>query len=241
MKIYIENISIDTQDEDVKRTEDSTNYEAVINASDSPFTATRHLFLNYFAGHHHFSYDEWMSLPDDDKSAALFLNFYDQITLAWYKAKSFYAQDEEAVETVMQYLEKNIPIIKKSKSKYSEAYVYRVAYNCTYCIAHDRKIDKDRWAYETSNIQKSNSTDDEVNLFDTCGTSTLESDLFKRAEVSRFWKLIEDVDLDAVDVALKLINGESLGRSNADKRRAAEIISKLKVVLKPYFDGEMSI
>ena len=231
------NIEIRTNEDEATRYNQTNGYEAVINRNDTPFSATKHNFLGYFSGYSKFTYSEWMSLPRDDKSAALFLKFYDQITLAWYKSKSFYAEEEEAVETIMQYLEKNVPLLEAKESKFSPAYIYKVAYNCLYCISHDRKIDKDRWEKEVSNIQgvRNGSGEDSVDLFDICSNgNSCEEDIFKMAENQRFWRLIEDVDIDALDVAMKLINGESLGRSKMEKRRAAEIIEKLKVVLEEY-------
>ena len=80
--------------------------------SNNPFYTTRDFFKEATQFKGPMSYDEWVSCPDDHKAAVLYLQFFEQITLAWYKAKSFYGSDEEGVETVLQYLMKNVPIIE---------------------------------------------------------------------------------------------------------------------------------
>ena len=75
----------------------------------SPFYQTRDMFKEFIGVDTPLAYSTWMELDPDKKAAALFVNFFDQITLAWYKAKSFYAVDEDGVSTCLQYLQKNVP------------------------------------------------------------------------------------------------------------------------------------
>lgn len=112
------------------------------------FIETRKLFQTVFQYDRTkpLSFDQWLKIPDDQKSAVLYLQFYDQITLAWDKTKSFYTLTADGVSTVLQYLEKNVPIIKANPKKFNERYIYRVAYNCLYCICHD--LIYPRLAYE---------------------------------------------------------------------------------------------
>ena len=139
----------------------------------SPFKAAYNMFRQFLHSSDPISWEDWCNLPHDYKSASLYVQFYDQITLAWYKAKCLYGEDEEGVETVLQYLEKNVPIIEKSKNKYTPQYIYRVAYNCLYCICHDRKIDQDRYALEMSNLVVTGDGD-ELDLFDKTEYSSLK-------------------------------------------------------------------
>ena len=112
------------------------------------FVETRKLFQTIFNYDKTkpLTFDQWMEFPDDQKSAVLYLRFYDQITLAWDKTKSYYTLTADGVSTVLQYLEKNVPIIKANANKFNERYIYRVAYNCLYCICHD--LIYPRLAYE---------------------------------------------------------------------------------------------
>lgn len=215
----------------VKRMKNGKKFSKIYENNLDQFNLTRRLFYRHF-DRDLFSYEEWLSLQDDEKAAALYLMFFKQITLAWYKVKSSYAIDDEGVETVLQYLEKNVPLIEANSTKYSPRYVYRVAYNCLSCISYGRKIDLDRYNLETSNIQYG--PDGEFNLYDSASESTRNSDIFCMAEADRFWKIVEDVDEGALDVAIKLINGQSLGRTKKAKQEAAEIIEKLKIALAEY-------
>lgn len=104
------------------------------------FTETRKLFLTLlnYDSTKPLNYDQWLAIPDDQKSAALYLNFYEQITLAWENTKSFYTPTSDGVSCVLQYLEKNVSRIKAEPKKYTARYIYRVAFNCLYCECHDK-------------------------------------------------------------------------------------------------------
>lgn len=54
------------------------------------------------------SYSEWVQLPDEYKAGALFVQFYEQITLAYLKTKTDAAIEEECVSEVLAYLTKNV-------------------------------------------------------------------------------------------------------------------------------------
>lgn len=196
------------------------------------FRATRSMFRDYLNYERPLSYEEWLAVADDQKAAVLYVQFFDQISLAWYKAKSFYAVEEDGVSTVIQYLMKNVPLIAEKKSKFSAPYIYRVAYNCLYCICHDIKRDKLRFELETSNIQTYG--DDEFDLFDSVSDpdSILENVLDREHHRERFWGLIEDLDQDSIAVVEQLLNGTSLP---ADvRKRKDEILEELRTVLADY-------
>ena len=55
------------------------------------------------------SFEEWKEKPDSIKSGLLFVQFFNEITLAWMKADSLGVGDPaEGVSTVLQYLEKQV-------------------------------------------------------------------------------------------------------------------------------------
>ena len=61
----------------------------------NPFKATFNMFREYLGYVRPLTYSEWMEVDPEDKAAVLYVQFYDQITLAWYKSRSFYAQEED--------------------------------------------------------------------------------------------------------------------------------------------------
>lgn len=167
------------------------------------FYETKKLFTDYIQYTKPLSYVQWLALNDDHKAAALYVQFFNEIILAWNKVKSYDGDDDEAVETVLQYLIKNTEIIKKNPDRFKASYIYRVAYNCLYCICHDRKCDKERREFEISAIQ-CDSQGDEFNLLDSFirDSDSVEYEIDKHL----FWAIIEDLDVDSktlVDTIIK--------------------------------------
>lgn len=174
------------------------------------FAETRNLFMAYTHYERPLSYEEWVCAPQDSKAALLYVQYYEQITLAWYKSKSYFAVEEEGVETVLQYLMKNVPIIEQNPRRFSQSYIYQVAYNCLYCISHDRKCDIERWERETSNITRYEGN--ELDLFDTVTTNLLGADEALTSE--GFWAIIEDMGIETWKVVNYLLNeGQTLKKT----------------------------
>lgn len=197
----------------------------------SPLKSTYNMFRDQLAYTNPLSYDDWNHSPSEHKAALLYVQFYDQISLAWYKAHKFWGDEEEGVETLLDYLaRKNVSIIEANPAKFTPSYIYQVAYNCMYCICHDRKVDKDRWELEVSNIVSHD--DGELDLFDTVPDCP---DMTREAAKSKFWAIIENMDEDVQQVVSQLIDevGETRrGRKHtiSDDRRneiLAELRSKL--------------
>lgn len=133
--------------------------------SSAQFYLTRNIFRDSLKIKRPMSYNRWVRIPDDMKAAALYVNFFEQITLAWYKTASVYSSDADGVSTVLQYLQKNVAKILDDSKRYTPAYIYRVAYNCLFCLCRDNNRHRRVYDNETSNIQ--NGPDGEFNLFDT--------------------------------------------------------------------------
>lgn len=175
------------------------------------FAETRNLFIDA-TGYDYskpLSYESWNTkIPEDLKTAVLFVQFYDQITLAWYKTKSFFVVEEDAVSTILQYLMKNVPIIEKDSKRFKPSYIYKVAYNCLYCISHDIKRDIQRWENEVSNLVTCG--EDTVDLFDTVADKDPIEEVLRKKE---FWSIIENTDMKTQKVINHLLNGETLKKS----------------------------
>lgn len=225
--------------------------------SQNTFAETRNLFTMYVGYVSPLSFDEWKALPESHKSAALFVQYYDEITLAWYKLKSVYSYipDEDGVSCVCQYLQKNVSKILDDPKRFTSAYIYQVAYNCLYCITHDKTNLWERNNTEVSNITYSDNGD-ELDLFDTVA-DTRSAEIASEEETYKkmFWQVIEDSSLETQKVVNYLLNGESLNKkrcNSADykfdalrdvKVRADQvdgIIEELRDKLKMFKDGSIN-
>lgn len=180
----------------------------------SDLYATRELFSEYLNYNAPLSYDQWLNVAEDLKAAVLYCQFFDQITLAWYKLKSVYSTEADGVAEVLQYLQKNVANIQADSNKFSPAYIYKVVYNCLYCLCRDPNRYKAVYENECSNIQMS--SDGEFDLFDTCADNNhdIESGL-AAAEYDRIWNVIESRGRKTVIVVAELM-GEDRDWTDAD-------------------------
>ena len=160
------------------------------------FYITRQLFADYIGYTGPVDFETWDNFPQDQKSAVLYLQFFDQITLAWEKTKSSYSSDEDGVSEVLKYLEKNVSKIHEDPNRFTPNYIYTVAYNCLFCLCRDPNRFKRVYENETSNIQMSG--DEEYDLCDTESSliGNPESILDNTIDKARFWSLIENLDID---------------------------------------------
>lgn len=200
-----------------------------------PFYETKKMFrsaINYIKP---LSYEDWMNIDPEFKAAALYVQFYDQICMAWYKVKSFYTLQEDGVSTMMQYLVKNVPIIENDPKRFTPKYIYRVAYNCLYCICHDIKRDRERYEMEISNIQCSGHSgeSEEFDLFDSVVDTATTDRYCEDYEITiRFWNDIDNLGDDTVAyVECLLSNKKPPVRL---QKKMDDILPALKATLSPY-------
>lgn len=104
------------------------------------------------------------------------------------------------------YITINRHMIAEDPKKFSGAYIYRVAYNCLYCICgHDRQCDKDRIANEVSNTAVVDGV--EFDLYDTVvdwdkSVDVVADRLHFEAE---FWAVVESEGATAEKVMRYLL------------------------------------
>lgn len=175
------------------------------------------------------TYDDWLDCPDNYKAAALYVNFYDQITFAWYKVKTVYHNDEDAVSYILQYLCKNVPIIISNPGRYTERYIYRVAYNCFTCILYGPK--RDRITSEVSNLQYTNSTDKEVNLFDFIQHPSNIEQQYLNAEI---WRALGKLESSVLEFVEDIINRGAIPKRLTQAQSAA--LSEITKTLERFKD-----
>lgn len=199
----------------------------------NPFYETKVMFRDALGIYEPLSYEEWLAFEPQDKAAALYVMFYNQITFAWYKCRSFYGLEEDGVSTVLQYLQKNVPIIEKDERRYTPNYIYRVAYNCMYCICHDIKRDRERWENEMSNIV-STGDQEEVDLFDTVRSEAFDRIFETEVLRIRFWKIIENMGDDVVTFVDGMLSGSTVPKKI--RNRSEEILKELAAKLAPFYN-----
>lgn len=194
----------------------------------SPFYETYKLFKSVIDFEKPLTFEAWNKMRPDHKAAALYINFFDQITLAYYKCRSWYSPEEDNVEIVLQYLEKNVPIIEENPKRFTPNYIYRVAYNCMDCQSRGIKRDIQRFETEVSNITVSDSGDS-VDLFDFTPDNQSVED---RYDSEQIWAAVFSLGDEAVAIVENLIYGNRLPAGA--KAHKDEIVEKLKVLLKDF-------
>lgn len=198
------------------------------------FIETKHMFENAIGVKYPLSYEGWLAVKDDLKAAALYVQFFDQITLAWNKGKSDFTSDEDGVSIVLQYLNKNVPIILNNPKKYTSKYIYRVAYNCMGCL---RRVQREINYYNLtiSNID-TDSTGKEFDLFSTIVDD--KSDTFETVEKIKYnteiYNIIKKFDKATKRFVEYLLGGREPGKRIEAKRDT--IISNLRTMLIDYKD-----
>lgn len=198
------------------------------------FYETRKLYRDYTHYEKPLTFDQWSTLDHGYKAAVLFIQFFDEILLAWNKAKSYDGDELEAVETVNQYLVKNVDKIMEEPKRFKAAYIYRVAYNALYCICHDRVSDKDRREREVDPyVDKGDGT--YLNITDFIPSSKAQHDLDEveddmLAKSKEFWDLVESVDKDA-DVIIKYIIGSRKDLTKRASRKKDAVLEKMRELL----------
>lgn len=202
------------------------------------FHDTKSLYREYTGYKNPLTFDEWSHRDPGQKAAILFVQFYNQIVTAWAKAKENnlydFIEGEEGVSTVCQYLQKNVAVIEAHPERFSAAYIYKVAYNCLYCICHDRKCDRERWENETSSIVTYDGK--ELNLFDTIAdyNSSPEDVVEAQNFEDEFWGVISDIGASAEKVLRYLIS-----QNEADLKKLNPRSKQYKI--DPLRDVEVSL
>ena len=183
------------------------------------------------------TYEEWMTAPDECKAAILYVQFYDQITLAWMKTKSVYSDINDGVSEILQYLNKNVEKIKNDGNRFTPNYIYRVAYNCLYCLCRDPNRYKAAYENECSNVVSYG--DDELDLFDTVADNEddreakfdLDGSRAYLRNATKLWDIVESMGEKTKIVVAKLL-GESAytpkEMESVSAEETAEIMEELR-------------
>lgn len=154
------------------------------------FYSTYKLYRDYVGIKGNISYSRWSRLPEKLQAAALYVQFYNEITLAWKKTKTDWAIEDASVEEINRVLMKNVPIILDDKDRYSPNYIYKVCHNALYCINIDPKTS---WRIYHNEVSESFDVGDgaEWSWFDVIGES---HDMDKEIAFEDFQEFLDSLD-----------------------------------------------
>ena len=105
-------------------------------ANINAFYETRNLFISYTSYVKPLTFEQWRAVPEDQKAAVLFVQFFEQVCMAYNKANKTVIAAEDAVSIVLQYLEKNgYPVGICSSS--AREYVLALIDSCSVKLHYD--------------------------------------------------------------------------------------------------------
>jgi len=172
------------------------------------------------------SYNEWSQKPVDHQAAILFVQFYNQITMAWYKASERYPfiDEEDALSIAMQYLQKQVERNLMTEEKFTPGYIYTVSWNAISGLGWTQR-DQNRYANEVSEVVET--SEGQVSLYDTVIDSQ-SGDFDTLLQDREMMNLIANMGEKTQKVLNYLLNGESLKK--VSKRSKAHGIDPLTSV-----------
>ena len=180
------------------------------------------------------SYDEWIALPEDYKVAALYVNFYPQITMAWlYCNKKGPAPitTEDAISAVVT---KFVTVMSSVDiKKYKASWIYTVAKNAIYDEIKPKNVQYHYNMVCSNYVYGDESNEVEMDLFDLVPS---EDDPYEVAQAREaLWTIISGMGLKAEKVANHLINGDPLAKTRSDhKGYANDRLANVSVSSKEY-------
>jgi hypothetical protein len=124
------------------------------NFKNNQFAQTRQMFSEYTGVSSPISYEDWVQQSEDMKAAILFVNFYEQITFAWFKTANEHLYEEYGVDEAVSICSKlcgasfkRIQSNTNTKSvmtpdTFKPSYIYRVMKNAFDCLTYTKNITK---------------------------------------------------------------------------------------------------
>lgn len=193
------------------------------------FNETKEAFLaaTQVTIHYPITWESWMNLDDNLKAAALFVNFFKEVTMAYNALKCYYLDEEDAISIVCQYIIKNVDKIKADRKRFTPAYIYRVAYNC---ILGFVRVPSRKDFSDNTTSQYFNMDGEEHDIFEIIEDST---DCFKNAE---FTRILENLSDEEKSMVSHLIWGSRLKK--AEQRKEKELMDRIKKAFAALYEKE---
>ena len=180
-----------------------------------------------------------MLIPHNLKAAALYVNFYQEITLAWKKYQLPHIEEETAVSTVIQYLIKNVDIIENDKRRYTPNYIYQLAKNAIYPLGRIQcNIEYYRrrcsWYDSDDAIFTLWTLGDmgDNNFEPWCSEKVVDNtdvldQVIERGYSDAFWEVVRNLNDEESDLIDRIVNGRTIGKRL--KQREPEILATLRI------------
>lgn len=195
------------------------------------------------------TYEGWRELPVKLRAAGLFVQFFDQITLAYQKNKDSYPfiEEETAVSTVIQYIIKNVPMILYQAKRYTPGYMYKVAFNAIYPLGrikqdvatyYNRESIYGKFIGERGSYEHTIDTDAENNFtyadfnFDYITTESLEDEFDRLTSEAEFFNILEQLSDKDLEMVEKLINKVKFTRNEKNLAKIQRIRELLEATYK---------
>lgn len=193
------------------------------------FRDTKDFFATLIVQKFPMDHEQWCSIPEDKQAAALFVNFFHEIEMAWNRCRNIYTDEEDAVHVLITSLMHNTPIIRDNPKRYSEAYIYRVAYNAILGLTRNYKKAKARLDNTIcSTVFDCDNEGSDVNGFDTLSDKNAVNDPESefRAMQSEIWDVIANLDEDQTALVDNILSGTKL--TDAQKTRRRTLLKQLR-------------
>ena len=171
------------------------------------------------------TYEKWLVIPDELKVAALFVNFYREIKMAYAALQVYYLDEEDAVSHVCQYLLKNVEKIKADRKRFANPYIYRVAYNSIFGFV---RVPSRRDFADNTTSQYFTMDGEEHDVLELIEDDT---NCFTN---EKFAKIMESLDDHEKSMVSHLIWGSRLKK--AEQRRENEILDNLRKAFKSLYE-----
>ena len=225
-------------------------------ANNYQFIQTRNMFRDYLTGYPtNPTYEDWKNADAEDQVALLFVTFFTEINRAWYEAVASrenvpYVTQEDGIETVLQYLTKNVPNLLKNPNLYCGKYIHRVSYNCMGCLYRPKSANF--WGNaESDEVDTGNEI---LSIWDIIPTE--EDDFETQQTKEAIWAIIRHMGPKAEKVVNHLINPEDTLAKVSKKSKAGaidrladvcvneeefnHIVKELKIQLAPFKDAVLN-
>lgn len=184
-------------------------------------------YFEHFTGYTKpLTYESWSKLDLELKASILFLQFYSVIYKAYRINKTAITDECECVEVVVQHLIKNVPKILNDSNRFTESYIYRIAYNAINSVCHIRVRDKMRLQLEQSNIVYDEKDNMEFDAFDIIPNG--DGDAFDELERKALWEDVYRLSEVQTRILEYLMYGTKLTKKQIREFDAALSALKLK-------------
>lgn len=182
--------------------------------STTQFKLTRRIFSSALSNvSFPLTFDEWKEIDSDLQAAALFVNFYREITSAWGKFPNSPITPDIAVSVVVENLFKNVPKILEEPERFTSGYIHVITVKRLISEVRNKGINY-VFNNECSNFMYDPELDDEIDLYDLVAAATEAYEVTYASE--ELWAIIEGMGPKAEKVANHLITGDSLRKTRPD-------------------------